>query len=619
MLNISAASVSASTSTVTAAASSYGVTGTGDFMTVTMKDPYGNVVSGKTVTLAAAPSAGVTISAASGASNASGIVTFTANSSTLQTVVFTATDTTDSLTVTQTASVSFVAGAAYQLAYFTQPSTSTFSGIALAQQPVVWVEDSSGNEVTTSSASVTLGLYLDSACTLPATAMSSGISTSAASGAATFTSFTVTTPGIYYVGATATGLVTACSSSLLGVGWTVEDGAASNTAAGNGIAVDSSGNIYVTGSTTKAIDGQTLHGTQDFFITKYNASGTRQWTVEDGTASGTASGQGIAVDSSGNVYVTGSTTKAIDGQTLHGTQDFFITKYNTSGTRQWTVEDGGTAGNSSGGYAIAVDTSNNVYITGLTSGAIDGQILHGYLDLIITKYNTSGTRQWTVEDGATNFTLVVGEGIAVDTSGNVYVTGITTQAIDGQTLQGTQDLFITKYNTSGTRQWTVEDGAAGDVIPGRGVAVDTSGNIYVSGNTTRAIDGQILHGSEDFFITKYNTSGTRQWTIEDGAAGGTSYGAGITLDPSGNVYAIGSTNKALDGQTLHGTQDLYITKYNASGARQWTIEDGAASDTASGNAIAVDSSGNAYVTGSTTKAIDGQTLGGTQDFFIKQN
>jgi hypothetical protein len=619
MVNISAASVSASTSTVTAASSSYGVTGTGDFMTVTMKDAYGNVVSGKTVTLAGVPSAGVTISAASGSSNASGIVTFTANSSTLKTVVFTATDTTDSLALTQTESVNFVAGAAYKLVYLTQPSRSTFSGIALAQQPVVWVEDSSGHQVLTSSASVTLGLYLDSACTLPAAATSSGSSTSASSGAATFTNFAVSTTGAFYVGAASTGLVTACSVGVLGVGWTVQDGAASDTASGQAIAVDSSGNIYVAGSTTKAIDGQTLHGSQDFFITKYNASGSRQWTVEDGATGGTATGYGIAVDSSGNAYVTGQTNRAIDGQTLHGSQDFFITKYNTSGTLQWTVEDGGAGGYATG-QGIALDSTENVYVAGETSRAIDGQTLLGSRDFFITKYNTSGTRQWTVEDGAASDNAYA-YAIAVDASGNAYVTGQTNQAIDGQTLLGTQDFFITKYNTSGTRQWTVEDGAATDTAVGSGIAVDSSANVYVTGTSSTVIDGQTYVAGEDFFITKYNTSGTRQWTVMDGAL--IQGSVSLAMDSSGNAYVVGTNWAviyALDGLTgIGGSYDVFVTKYSSSGTRQWTIEDGASGGQVYGEGIAVDSSGNTYVTGTTQVAIDGQTLHGTQDFYIKQN
>jgi hypothetical protein len=624
-INISAASVSASTSSVTAASSSYAVTGAGDFMTVTLKDQYGNVVSGKAVSLAAAPSAGVTMSAASGLSNASGLVTFTANSTAIQSVVFSATDTTDSRAITPTVSVSFVAGAPYKLAYLTQPSSSSFPGTALAQQPVAWVEDSSGNQVLTSSASVTLALYLDSACTLPATATTSGASVSASSGAATFTSFTVTTPGVYYVGATATGLVTACSSNSLGVGWTVEDGAASDNAAGKAIAVDSSGNVYVTGYTDKALDGQTLLGTLDFFITKYNASGTRLWTVEDGASGANAGSAAITVDSSGNVYVAGSTNTAIDGQTLHGGVDLYITKYNSSGTRQWTVEDGAT-GALTAGYGIALDSLANVYVTGSTTKAIDGQTLLGSQDFFITKYNSSGTRQWTIEDGAATDTAYA-RGIAVDTSGNVYVTGSTTKAIDGQTLLGSQDFFITKYNSSGTRQWTVEDGAANDTASGYGIAVDALGIAYVTGYTSQAIDGQTLYGSQDFFITKYNTSGTRQWTVEDGAANDAASGYGIAVDASANVYATGATSKAIDGQTLHGVRDIFITKYNTNGTRQWTMEDGTANDTATGNGIAVDASGNAYTTGQTSTAIDGQTfkaingnpLYGAYDFFIKQN
>jgi hypothetical protein len=316
--------------------------------------------------------------------------------------------------------------------------------------------------------------------------------------------------------------------------------------------------------------------------------------------------------------VTGYTYVALDGQTLHGDPDFFITKYNASGVRQWTVQDG-VANSIASGRGIAVDSSGNVYVTGVTLKAIDGQTQHGTIDYFLTKYNASGSWQWTVEDGAANG-IAGGEGLALDSSGNIYITGtINRSGLDGGSEIGIQDFIITKYNSSGAWQWTVEDGAAGDLAYGTAIAADSSGNVYVTGYTNKAIDGQALHGTQDFFITKYNTSGARQWTIEDGAASDTASGNSINVDSSGNVYVTGYTNQAIDGQALHGTQDFFITKYDPSGAWQWTTQDGAASDTASGNGITVDSSGNAYVTGYTNQAIDGETLHGTSDFFIKQN
>ena len=107
--------------------------------------------------------------------------------------------------------------------------------------------------------------------------------------------------------------------------------------------------------------------------------------------------------------------------------------------------------------------------------------------------------------------------------------------------------------------WTVEDGAALDVAVAVGNAVDSSGNVYVTGSTSKAIDGQVLHGTNDFFISKYSTSGILQWTVEDGVVGQNTGGKAIAADASGNVYVTGFTGGALDGQTLHGTDDLSVS------------------------------------------------------------
>ncbi len=416
------------------------------------------------------------------------------------------------------------------------------------------------------------------------------------------------------------------SGSISKEPWTVQDGTASGQAIANGIAVDSAGNSYVCGSTSVAgIDGNSLKGSTDLFISKYNTSGVRQWTVEDGSSGGlaTAKAFGVAVDSSGNVYVTGETTNGLDGNSVKGSTDFFITKYNTLGVRQWTMQDG-TSGGFAYGNGIAVDSSGNTFVTGYTYGAgLDGNTLKGTQDLFITEYNSSGTRQWTVEDG-TSTANATGSGIAIDSSDNVHVTGyITGAGLDGNTLKGTQDLFITEYNSSGTRQWTVEDGTSGGSAYGNGIALDSSGDAYVAGYTSGAgLDGNTRVGTKDLIITKYNSSGTRQWTVEDGTSAGSAVGSGIAIDISGNPYATGYTSGAgIDGNTLKGTYDLFATEYNSSGTRQWTDEDGPSGGEALSNGIAIDSSGDAYLTGYVTNSgsgvgIDGNIMTGFEDIFI---
>ena len=102
---------------------------------------------------------------------------------------------------------------------------------------------------------------------------------------------------------------------------------------GNGVTTDSSGNIYVTGNTYGGLDGNTSSGSGDIFIVKYNSSGTKQWTKQLGTSS-FEMGHGVTTDSSDNIYVTGGTTGGLDGNTQLGSGDIFLVKYNSSGTKQ---------------------------------------------------------------------------------------------------------------------------------------------------------------------------------------------------------------------------------------------------------------------------------------------
>ncbi|MCA3304130.1 MAG: SBBP repeat-containing protein, partial [Roseomonas sp.] len=177
------------------------------------------------------------------------------------------------------------------------------------------------------------------------------------------------------------------------------------------------------------------------------------WIATLGGASND-NGYGIAVDSAGNCYVTGD-----DLTTNPGSIEMLITKYDKSGVIQWQRVLGGV--NNDRGYGIAVDSSGNCYVTGLTASAGAGNS-----DVLITKYNASGTIQWQRVLGGAS--VDYGYSIAVDGSGNCYVTGITTSA-----GAGNEDLLIAKYDTSGTIQWQrVLGGTSSDY--GQGIAVDSS-------------------------------------------------------------------------------------------------------------------------------------------------
>ena len=428
------------------------------------------------------------------------------------------------------------------------------------------------------------------------------------------------------------------------------------------IAIDSIGNVYVTGDYNSISDidlGNSVslpsNNNSDTFIIKYNQAGTAQWANIINGSSDT-SGKGIAVDSVGNVYVTGNynSTSTIDLgnnvilQITTGTDEFII-KYNTTGTAQWNKVIKGTG--TDGGNGIAVDSGGNVYVSGnyISTNTINlgnNVILPitASTDGFIVKYNTNGTAQWkqTIKGAG----IDKGLGVDVDSSGNVYMTG-NYNSVDiiefgnNVSLPSTNnsDTFIIKYNTIGTAEWANTINGYSDTS-GKGVAVDSGGNVYVTGDYNSISDIDLgnnvilpLTTGTDGFIVKYNTTGTTQWkqTIK---GSGVDEGKGIATDSGGNVYVTGNYNSTstIDlGNSvilpITTSTDGFIIKYNTNGTTQWykTIH-GTSNDIPRG--IAIDLNGSVYVSGDyiSTSTVDlgnnvilPKTLNGTSNdgFIVK--
>ena len=344
--------------------------------------------------------------------------------------------------------------------------------------------------------------------------------------------------------------------------WTKQLGTSSDDW-GRGVTVDSSNNIYVTGYTDGDLDGNTNSGSDDIFLVKYNQSGTKQWTTMIGGTYRYDRGYGVTVDSSDNIYVTGHTEGDLDGNTgAGGFGDIFLLKYNSSGDKQWTKQ----LGTSSGDYGEGVtgDSSNNIYVTGATGGGLDGNTSSGSSDIVLVKYYDNGTKQWTKQLGTSSEDW--GYEVTVDSSNNIYVTGTTGGGLDGNANSGGYDIFLVKYNSSGDKQWTKQFGTSSTEYAS-GVTVDSSNNIYVTGWTPEGLDGNSSAGSSDIFLVKYNSSGTKQWTKQLGTSSDDS-GSGVTVDSSDNIYVTGSTGGGLDGNTDSGSQDIFLVKYNSDGVLQ---------------------------------------------------
>jgi hypothetical protein len=409
------------------------------------------------------------------------------------------------------------------------------------------------------------------------------------------------------------------------------------------IAVDSSGNAYMTGDTysddfpTKNPFQDSYGGkNNDAFVTKFTSTGTLSYSTYLGGTS-RDSGRGIAVDSTGNAYVTGSTASD-DFPTKNPFQDSyygggfyteaFVTKVTSNGALSFSTSLGGTRNDS--GRGIAVDSTGNAYVTGFTASddfptknPFQANFGGGWADVFVTKLTSTGTAlsystYLGTGDGYTSPSSDdYGSGIAVDSSGNAYVTGHTNstdfptknpfQASHGG---GDYDAFVAKLNSSGgALSYSTYLGGSSDDI-GHRIAVDSSGNAHVTGDTssdnfpTKNPYEDTYGGFNAAFVTKLASNGTLSYSTYLGGSGGSTNGRGIAVDSSGNAYVTGDTTSD-DFPTenpfqssLDGYIDAYVTKFTSTGTLSYSTYLGG-TDNDSGNGIAVDSSGNAYVTGST--------------------
>ncbi|MBK7401984.1 MAG: SBBP repeat-containing protein [Myxococcales bacterium] len=389
--------------------------------------------------------------------------------------------------------------------------------------------------------------------------------------------------------------------------WTRQFGTAHVDLA-HALAVDARGNVFVAGLTDGVLPGQASAGKTDAFVRAYDASGRELWTHQFGT-SALDSANGVAVDASGNLLVTGSTMGALPGQTSAGEEDVFVRKYDASGKELWTRQFGSSK--TEFATAIAVDASGNVVVVGLTRGALPGHTSEGADDAFVRAYDPSGKELWTVQFGSGQ--IDEARSVAVDASGNVFVAGSTRGTLPGQTSSGADDAFVRSYDRSGKERWTQQFGS-GQLDEAQGVVVDGAGNVVVAGHTEGTFPGQASAGGRDGFVRSYDASGNERWTRQFGSSQFDGV-RGVAVDASGNVLVGGFTVASLPGQTSVGKEDAFVQSYDGSGKHRWTKQFGTdVYDSVDG--IAVDASGKVLVVGSTMGTLPGQTSSGSFDVFV---
>jgi hypothetical protein len=330
---------------------------------------------------------------------------------------------------------------------------------------------------------------------------------------------------------------------------------------GLGAAADGSGNAYVAGYAGGQLDSDPYGGETDVFLAKYGLSGTKEWIRQFGTP-GMDQGAAVACYGAGWVYIVGVTSGSLDSQPWAGGEDIFLAKYSPSGEKQW-VRQWGTAGYDAAA-AVAVDGSGNIYVGGTTAGQLGAEPYAGALDIFLTKYSPSGEQLWTRQDGTADNEET--GSISADAEGSVYMTGYTGGGLDGNPDDGGIYAFLIKYDATGQRKWTRQSGTADGFNMGGGVAVDAAGaNAFVTGFTTENLDGQASTGSYETFLMKYGSGGDKLWTRLYGT--GTDkvdVGSSVSLDEYGYIYITGWSSPT-------GDEDMFASRYDPDGERERTI------------------------------------------------
>ncbi len=412
--------------------------------------------------------------------------------------------------------------------------------------------------------------------------------------------------------------------------WAKSAGGTSNESA-TAITADTSGNVYLTGSFSSPnvtfgsvmLTNNSTSGNTDIYIVKYDPNGNVLWAKSAGSSDEDYA-TSIALDAWGNIYVAGffySTsitfgTTTLTNDSTTATSDVYVVKYSPSGNVIWARKAGGTMDDRIN--AVTTDVAGNVIVTGsfeskyliFGTDTVKNPLV-ATDDVFVIKYDSSGNFGWATGSGQVGDNF--GYAITTDASNNIFVAGSFNSSsisfgssVLSNSGTGTDDMFLVKYNSSGTVAWaTRATGKNNDMATALGT--DATGNIYVSGrfasdtmffNSTALINS----GAYDAFIAKYNTTGHVVWAKSISTGTTINYAYSLSVDDTANVIIAGNFGNGtitFGASTITnsnaGTYDLFIAKYDSLGNAQWANTTGGAGSVANG--VAKDVTGNIYLSG----------------------
>jgi hypothetical protein len=329
--------------------------------------------------------------------------------------------------------------------------------------------------------------------------------------------------------------------------WTTQFGTGADDRAWS-LATDGTG-LYLTGLTSGAFPGQTNAGDADAYVAKFAFDGTLTWVTEFGSRRFDL-GSNVVADSSG-VYVTGSTSGTLPGQTHAGLSDVFQARLAADGTLDWVVQYGGAGSDFPFVNAIGPD---GIYVDGYTFGDL-ARPVRGELDAFVSLFQPDGTIAWTRQFGTRDNDW--GYGLAADATG-AYVTGSTNGVFQGQRDRGGDDAYAMLLSaTDGSTLWKRQFGTSKDDVSYG--AFLSGGTLYAVGSTDGGFGQSASAGGKDAFVQAIDAgTGDRAWTYQFGTTRDDE-GFADWVDASA-LYAVGITNGAFEGETKGGNGDGYVMR-----------------------------------------------------------
>ncbi|HWY65257.1 MAG TPA: hypothetical protein VNX61_08580, partial [Rhizomicrobium sp.] len=374
--------------------------------------------------------------------------------------------------------------------------------------------------------------------------------------------------------------------------FSVNQQASTGITAAQATAVDASGNIYVIGTASGNFGSQLNQGTQDVYLTKYDSAGNVVWQNLLGSG-GSANGYGLALDPSGGVVVTGSSTSDLTTTSVaNGNNDSFVARYDGSGNQTWIKQIQTLATNQSN--AVSVDASGNITIGGSVSGGVvgAGQTSQGKADAYLAKFDSSGKLLAENQFGTSGNDSVAATATAAD--GSLYVASLQ----NGHAV-------LAKYaggDITSAPVWTQDLGdlAAGGSIGGLAVS---NGQVYVSGSTSNGnLAGSVAapaSGGIDAFVASVSDNGSSVSTgnVTYIGTSGTDTAGSLTVASDGTVYLSGTTTGTFAGaqRSVQNVNNAFAAAIGTNGAVKWTQQYGGADGVSTGKSVAIDTQGSSVL------------------------